>query len=140
MIKEKSCGAVIYKTENGVRKYLVLKMRRGHYSMCKGHVEGNETEIQTALREISEETNLTVKIDARFRKVITYSPYRGCMKDVVYFVASTDGKGMRPQESEVSACIFMPLDEAERTISHKSDFSVLLEADKYLQSAAANGQ
>lgn len=138
MIKEKSCGAVIYKTENGVRQYLVLKMRRGHYSMCKGHVEGNETEIQTALREIREETNLTVEIDPRFRKVITYSPYHGCMKDVVYFVAKTDGNNMRPQESEVAACIFMPLDEAERTISHKSDFSVLSEADKYLQSAAAN--
>jgi len=133
MIKEKSCGAVIYKDEEGVRKYLVLKMRKGHYSMCKGHVEGDETEKQTALREIGEETNLSVKIDTRFRRVITYSPYPGCLKDVVYFVAKTDGANMRPQESEVSACIFLPLDEAQKTLSHKSDFKVLLAADKYLQ-------
>lgn len=132
MIKEKSCGAVIYKNENGERKYLVLKMKKGHYSMCKGHVEGSETEKETALREIGEETNLTVKIDTAFRRVITYSPYRGCSKDVVYFVAETDGKDMCPQESEVSACLFMPLAEAAKTLSHKSDLDVLIAADKYL--------
>lgn len=136
MIKEKSCGAVIYKEEDGERKYLVLKMRKGHFSMCKGHMEGTETEKQTALREIGEETNLTVDIDTRFRRVITYSPYPGCMKDVVYFVAKTDGEGVRPQESEVSACIFLTLEEAKKTLSHKSDFDVLAAADKYLSRTA----
>jgi len=132
MIKEKSCGAVIFKEKDGEREYLVLKMRKGHYSMCKGHVEGAETEKETALREIGEETNLTVRLDTRFRRVITYSPYPGCMKDVVYFVAETDGENMRPQESEVSECVFLPFAEAKKILSHKSDCSVLSAAEEYL--------
>ena len=49
---EKSCGAVIYTVQNGTRFYLVEQMQKGHVSLCKGHVEKDETELQTAEREI----------------------------------------------------------------------------------------
>ena len=52
MIYEKSCGAVICTGNAGSRLYLIELMQRGHRSLCKGHVEGNETERQTAEREI----------------------------------------------------------------------------------------
>ena len=58
MIKEKSCGAVVYKKEEEKIYFLIEEMKAGHYSIPKGHVENNETEIETALREIKEETNL----------------------------------------------------------------------------------
>ena len=54
MIREKSCGAVIFRMEEGERKYLILRSTKGHTSLCKGHVERNETERQTARREILE--------------------------------------------------------------------------------------
>ena len=63
MIKEKSCGAVIYKIIDNQVYFLVEKMQRGHYALTKGHVENNETEVETATREIKEETNLDVIID-----------------------------------------------------------------------------
>ena len=44
----------------GGRYYLVLKSTQGHTTLCKGHVEGNETEHETAIREIREETGLTL--------------------------------------------------------------------------------
>ena len=31
----------------GIRYYLIEKMQLGHYSLVKGHVEGNETEVET---------------------------------------------------------------------------------------------
>ena len=62
MTREKSCGAVVYKIENDDIRILIEKMKLGHYSIPKGHVENNETEIETALREIKEETNLDVII------------------------------------------------------------------------------
>ena len=58
---EKSCGAVIYTVQNGTRFYLVEQMQKGHVSLCKGHVEKDETELQTAEREIREETDLDVE-------------------------------------------------------------------------------
>ena len=63
MKKEKSCGAVVYKIINNQIFFLIEKMQRGHFSIPKGHVENNETEIETALREIKEETNLDVLED-----------------------------------------------------------------------------
>ena len=92
MKKEKSCGAVIYKIENRIIKYLILHMGLGHNSLCKGHVEENESEEETAYREIKEETSLEVKIDINFRKVITYSPKENVIKDVVFFVAEVISK------------------------------------------------
>ena len=60
MIREKSCGAVVFTVQKGMRLYLVEHMVKGHTSICKGHVEGAETERETAAREIWEETALKV--------------------------------------------------------------------------------
>jgi 8-oxo-dGTP pyrophosphatase MutT (NUDIX family) len=38
---------------------LVLKYPSGHYDFPKGHQEAGETEVQTLLREVEEETGLT---------------------------------------------------------------------------------
>ena len=60
MIKEKSCGAITYKIENGIFYFLIEKMNKGHFSLPKGHVEKGESEVETAYREIKEETILDV--------------------------------------------------------------------------------
>ena len=60
--REKSCGAVVYRMEERERQYLLEHMVQGHTSIPKGHVEGKETEEETAVREIREETNLKVKL------------------------------------------------------------------------------
>ena len=88
--KEKSCGAVVYKQIGKEYFFLIEKMNLGHYSLPKGHVENGETEIQTAKREILEETNLSLSIDENFRKVITYSPFPNIIKDVVFFIAKIE--------------------------------------------------
>ena len=75
MIYQKSCGAVIYTERGGKRFYLVELMQKGHCSICKGHVEGDESEHQTAEREIYEETGLSVEFVNGFRETIEYSPY-----------------------------------------------------------------
>ena len=138
MIKEKSCGAVVYKYENGQLAILIEKMQKGHYSMPKGHVENDETEVQTATREIKEETNLDVAIDANFRKVITFSPYDGCMKDVVFFVAEVTGGDMINQECEVSGLLWLAPQEAINIITHDTDRDVLISAIEYIESKATD--
>ena len=44
-MKEKSCGAIIYKEENRELKFLLVHQHNGHFSFPKGHMEENETEI-----------------------------------------------------------------------------------------------
>ena len=72
MKKEKSCGAVIYKYENSKLYILLLKHNQGHWSFSKGHIENEETEKETALREIKEETNLDVIETKYLNKVFHY--------------------------------------------------------------------
>ena len=130
--KEKSCGAVVYKQEGGKRLYLIEHMALGHTSIPKGHVEGDETETETALREIREETNLDAEIDTGFRHVITYSPFPGIIKDVVFFTAEAVTDTLINQESEVSGLEWMELDDALRALTHDSDKEVLASAAEYL--------
>ena len=136
MIKEKSCGAVVYKYDGEQLLILIEKMQKGHYSMPKGHVENGETEVQTATREIKEETNLDVKIDTGFRKTITFSPYENCLKDVVFFVAEYVGGDMTNQECEVSQLMWLPVNEAVDIITHDTDRDVLKAAVDYIESKA----
>ena len=133
MEKEKSCGAVLYKIVDGIRYYLIEKMQLGHYSLVKGHVEGNETEVETALREIKEETYLDVKLDTGFREINTYSPKLGTIKDVVYFIATPTSEKIILQEHEIKEALWLNYDDALKTITNDSDKEILKKAYAYLK-------
>ena len=133
MKKEKSCGAVVYKIENGEKMFLIEHMKMGHYSLPKGHVEEDETEIETAKREILEETSLEVLIDSSFREVITYSPREDSIKDVVYFIGKIIGVTMKNQESEDSEIYFLKFNEALDLLTYENDKNVLKKANDYIK-------
>lgn len=132
MKKEKSCGAVVYQFQDDQLYLLILKMRKGHYSIPKGHVENQESEEETALREIKEETNLKVKIDTSFREVITYFPFEGVSKDVVFFVAKYIDGEVKEQESEVEKAMWLNIEDALNILTHKSDQEVVKKAIQYI--------
>ena len=73
MVYEKSCGAlVVRQEEQGNRMYILMIRHRpgGYRSFPKGHVEAGETERQTAVREVREETAAEIKIIPDFRHVV----------------------------------------------------------------------
>ena len=132
MLREKSCGAVIYTATDGGPLFLIEKMQKGHFSLCKGHVEGRETEHETARREIREETALNVTFVDGFRETIEYSPYEGCLKEVVFFLAQALSTGTAAQESEVAEIFWLPFDQAAGTLTFESDRQVLTAAWDFL--------
>lgn len=134
MNKEKSCGAVIYKKNNNQINYLLICAKYDHHwSFPKGHVEKDETELQTALREIKEETNLEPIIDVNFRNVITYSPRVGILKDVIFFIGLVnDNQKVKIQPSEVIAYKWLPYEEAVKAVTYDNDRNTLINANKYL--------
>ena len=133
LIPEKSCGAVIFAEQDGERLFLLERMRKGHISLCKGHVEPGETEHETAAREIREETALTVRFLDGFRESIQYSPFPGSMKTVVFFLARAEGMKTAPQPDEVSEILWLPEEEALRTLTFDSDADVLRKAAAFLR-------
>lgn len=133
--EEKSCGAVIWRDREDGRQYLLARHNGGHWSFPKGHMEGAETEEETAAREIWEETGLRADIDTAFRRQVTYYPAPGVVKDVVFFIASPSGGTERRQEAEIAQLGWFPFQEARALVTYATDEEILLAADAYLQAA-----
>lgn len=131
--QEKSCGGIILKEENKELKVLLLKHNAGHWAFAKGHVEENETEEQTALREIKEETSLNVKLDTKFRTTVKYSPMEDVEKEVVYFLAYKIGGSETPQLEEISEIQWLNLEEAMNTVTYERDKEILQKVEKYIK-------
>lgn len=122
--REKSCGCIII--ENG--KVLLVQQTKGHWGFPKGHVEEGETEIQTAAREVKEETNLDVEIDESKRFADEYLTDKGTVKEVVFFIAKKVGGNEEMQEEEIKAIGWFTLEEALDVITYENTKNVLKKA------------
>lgn len=97
----KSCGVLPCRKINGWEEYLIVFQSASQsWSLPKGHMERGETEAQTALRELSEETGLTAILDMEKTAVIEYPLSSISKKQVVFFRGEVSGK-VTPQASEV---------------------------------------
>lgn len=122
MKKEKSCGAVIVDDEG---KILIIKHNVGHWAFPKGHIENLESEVDTALREVREETGLIIDIDSSIREVVTYSPMDDVIKDVVYFLGRPITKKIVLQECEVCDYFWGEYEECLNYLTYDNDKEVL---------------
>ena len=132
MKKEKSCGALVFYLKDNKEQVLLIKhSNSGHWSFPKGHVEAGETEVETAVREIFEETGVNANIDTRFREVVTYSPKKDVIKDVIYFFATTDNYETVKQESEVSEIMWVDIANALKCVSYRNDKELISKAIRF---------
>ena len=99
---EKSCGVLPYRITNGIREYLlVFEQFSQCWSLPKGHMEPDETETETALRELEEETGLGAVLDADRFAAIEYPVFETARKQVVFFPGLVSGTPRsRPGEIE----------------------------------------
>lgn len=137
---EKSCGAVILRRgKDGKTEVLLVKMNNGmHYSFPKGHVEKDETEHMTAHREILEETGLSVEFIGDFRGSTRYSPKKGVMKDVIFFLATPSGGELHRQVEEISEALWVPAADALNLVTFDNDKKILSGALSAYEKAEGN--
>ena len=96
MPREKSCGAVVFRRGSKRVEYLLLHYEGGHWDFVKGNVEANESEEETVMRELKEETSIReAQFVGGFKEGIDYSYWRKggkIFKEVVFFlVQAQDG-------------------------------------------------
>ena len=134
MTWEKSCGALVVRRNKD--NYYILMIRHkagGSRSFPKGHMEQGESEYATALREVMEETSSRIAIISNFRETVSYSPSPGVMKEVVYFLAFTTAKEIHAREGEIAEVEWVPIEEAERCLTHENDKTVFRAAMERMQ-------
>ena len=134
MNHEKSCGAIVYRKHYGNTEILLIKhIKSGYWSFPKGHMEDGETEIETAVREIKEETNIDISIDdSSFRETVVFNPRRDTRKEVVYFVARALSNDCVPQEDEISDIRWVEIGQAASHLAYDNDKLIVNKVRSYL--------
>lgn len=131
---EISCGGVVFTRKNGKILYVIVKSKEGFYGFPKGHMEDEETEEQTAIREIYEETGLKVKIIPGF-KTIDEHPIpkkEGVMKRVIYFAAEYENQKINYQKQELLGAYLMTYEEAMGIFQFESSKKILSEVKEFI--------
>ena len=84
MKHEKSCGAICYTREEGAPRVLVICHRYGgHWAFPKGHVEAGESEEETAMREVREETG-TLRAQPEEVRAVCLLPLEEAQRRLTY--------------------------------------------------------
>ncbi len=132
---EKSCGAVVYTTIGGKRKYVIIESLAGNHGFPKGHTESGETEKETALREIREETGLRPELIEGFRTEDEYPLPRkpNVTKRIVYFLARYEDQRITPLKTELLSARLLSFDEAMRIFEFENCRRILREAEDFLE-------
>ena len=97
---EKSCGVLPWRTVDGHKEFLLVEAFSKCWSLPKGHMEAGETETQTALRELYEETGLTAVLDTGRSATIEYPISPVARKQVVFYLGEVTGTP-RAREGEI---------------------------------------
>ena len=112
--KEKSCGCIIIKNK---RVLLVYEKNRNFWGFPKGHMEADENEIETALREVKEEVGLDVEIDKERRYILNYVIRNEIDKTTVLYLAKAKNEEIIMQESEIENIRWCSFEEALNTLT-----------------------
>ncbi len=136
MQRERSCGAVVFCIEGGQPRYLLVRSQKGIWGFPKGHMRKRESEHDTALREIKEETGVDVSFIDGFRTFCEYPLERknrpDALKTVIYYLAKFEGQCAAPQDLEISETALMDYDSAMNALQYENLRKILNEANSII--------
>ncbi len=125
---------MVFTRRNGKIMFVIVQETAGAYSFPKGHVEGNEREMQTAAREIKEEIGLCPMFLPGFRETDEYdlAEKPGTRKQVVYYLAEYGDEALVPRQGEIRNILLLPYTEAMQLFQHQGARRVLAAAYAFL--------
>ena len=135
---EYSRGAIVFTKQNGELLFVIVQEMAGAYSFPKGHMEGDETEMDTARREVYEEIGLPPAFLPGFREEDEYdlAEKPGTRKRVVYFLAGFENEPLTPRPGEIRQILLLPYGEALSYFEHESSRRILTAAYTFLTASA----
>ena len=134
-MQKKSCGAVVFKKNQGI-KYLLLHYEAGHWDYVKGEMEKGESEKETVMRELEEETGITDGgIIGDFREEISYffkMRGRTVHKVVVFFLIEIMTGKVRLSHEHIGY-EWLDYQRALERLTYRNAKDVLEKAHNYLK-------
>ena len=134
---EKSCGIVLFNSDEFLLIQHPAKSNgdKGHWDFPKGHVEGSETELETAKRELIEETGIVnFRLFDGFRHRIEYHFQKGnemVPKEVIFFLAESNTKEV-VLSSEHQNFVWLSKDLAHNKLTYTKAKEVLSAVKMFL--------
>ena len=128
-----SAGGIVFRSGEGGGRELLLGRRKKErdgvtWSLPKGTPSGHETIEQTALREVTEETGLQVRILAPLGPIHYYFVQRGVRvhKTVHYFLMEAVGGDLEDYDKEFDEVRWIPFAEAETLMSFPTEREIVV--------------
>ena len=142
--EEISVGAIIYKKINkNILFLLVYSERNKEWGFAKGHIEQNETETQTAKREIEEEKDIkSITFIKNFRETDCYK-IKGALpstknriinKKVVYYLCYTNEDfTINYTDGEIGECKWVNYTNALSLLKYDKQKEILSKANTFIK-------
>ncbi len=134
-----SCGAILFQhplddiLAIDQLKWLIIQHTPTHFGFPKGRMEAEETEIQTARREVAEEVGLDFCPISGFRVVDRYHIRPTLERCIVYFLASVDpGAHLHLQPDEIHAAHWLKTEAVIGCLTFSGDQACFRAACQFL--------
>lgn len=119
-------------------KYLLIKQHQGHWGFPKGHIEKNEKKVDTAKRELKEETGICSVYLLRNKLLLRdeYSFFNGngkIIKKIGYYIGETKEKKIKIDGNEILNYKWCTFDKALDKITFPQTKNVLKKAKKFIK-------
>ena len=126
---------VVFHSEDGVTKYLLLKNDKSKFDLPKGNIEKGESELNAAVREAREETGLVdIQLVDGFSEKITYFYLRPggvrVHKSVQYYLGRTHSLDVKISH-EHTGFLWATLPEALKATTYDNVRILLNKADEF---------
>ena len=130
-----SAGIVVYYQRKEKIEYLLLHYESGHWDFPKGKIEKGESKQDAAIRELKEETGLSVKIQEDFEHTFEYffkdksgELYK---KKVYFFVGKSKTKKIKLSFEHIGFK-WLEYEAAKQQLTYKNAKKLLQKVNKFV--------
>ena len=141
---EVSAGGIVFRRVPGeAARFLLIRDSYKNWGFPKGHLEGDESPAEAAIRETAEETGLEhLVLQGPIRVIDWHFRFRGrhIHKYCHFFLfESPDGEACPQVDEGITACQWRPLPEALDLLSYDNARGVLKRAGEMVRTLVAIG-
>jgi 8-oxo-dGTP pyrophosphatase MutT (NUDIX family) len=140
--RETSAGGVVFRLHEGRALFLLIRDSYQNWGFPKGHLESGERAEEAALREVREETGLgDLALRGQIETIDWYFRFRGQLIHKVchFYLMQTTQADTHPQQAEgITACQWVPYEDARVAISYTNARKVLSRAHEMIDGPDAS--